>query len=50
METTEATMPRKPGTPKTGGRTAGTPNRRNAALAVDIVERSLWSVALAARR
>ena len=26
-------MPRKPGTPKTGGRTAGTPNRRNAALA-----------------
>lgn len=28
-----ATMPRKPGTPKTGGRTAGTPNRRNAALA-----------------
>lgn len=28
-----ATMPRKPGTPKTGGRAAGTPNKRNAALA-----------------
>ena len=31
-------MPRKPGTPKTGGRQPGTPNKRNAALRERLAE------------